>query len=84
MRLTFFISLFLSMSLLTFAKQSIVKDLDGDGKFDKVSINFETNKIVFLLSDTEYKKQSSLAFNELDRNTKIEKTKKGFKIINKI
>ncbi len=84
MRLTFFISLFLSMSLLTFAKQSIVKDLDGDGKFDKVSINFETNKIEFLLSDTEYKKQSSLAFNELDRNTKIEKTKKGFKIINKI
>ncbi|WP_413533522.1 hypothetical protein [Empedobacter brevis] len=72
------------MSLLTFAKQSIVRDLDGDGKFDKVSINFETKKIEFLLSDNSYKKQTSLAFNELDRHATIEETKKGFKIINKI
>ena len=68
------------MSLLTFAKQSIVKDLDGDGKFDKVSINFETNKIEFLLSDTEYKKQSSLAFHELDHNARLRKQRKVLRL----
>lgn len=84
MRLIFFIALFFSMSLTTFAKGLVVKDFDGDGKFDKIAINFKTNKIDFFLSSSDYVKQNSLAFINLDQNTKIEETKKGFKLTNKI
>lgn len=84
MRLMYFIMLFFIVKLTVFAKETIVKDFDGDGKFDKVSINFETKKIEFLLSSSDYEKQSSLVFDNLDRNASIEETKKGFKLINKV
>lgn len=72
------------MNLVIFAKGTVVKDFDGDGKFDKVSINFETNKIEFILSGSDYEKQSSLAFSNLNRNATVEETKKGFKLTNTI
>ena len=62
----------------------IVKDLDGDGKFDKITINQETKTIDYLLSSSAYKKQTSLAFSELPRTAFLEETKNGFKFENKI
>jgi len=84
MKFLSFIALFFSIHLMVFAKETIVKDFDGDGKFDKVSINFETKKIDFLLSGSNYEKQSSLAFDYLDQDAFIEETKRGFMIVNKI
>ncbi|CAM3387237.1 hypothetical protein OBK20_05675 [Empedobacter falsenii] len=84
MRLLFFIALFFSTNLMIFAKGFVVKDFDGDGKFDKVSINFETKRIEFILSSSDYEKQCSLTFVELDPNARIEETKKGFKMTNTI
>lgn len=84
MRFLSFITLFFSIHLMVFAKETIVKDFDGDGKFDKVSINFETKKIDFLLSGSNYEKQSSLTFDYLDQDAFIEETKRGFMIVNKI
>ncbi|MGV0924030.1 hypothetical protein [Empedobacter tilapiae] len=84
MKLIFFIMLSFSMNLSIFAKETIVKDFDGDGKFDKISINFETKRIDFLLSSSDYKKESSLVFENLNKETSIEETRKGFKLVNRI
>ncbi len=78
------IALFFSMSLFAFAKDTIVKDLDGDGKFDKISINQETKTIIYLLSSLDYKKQTSLPFDELSKDAALEETKNGFKFENNI
>ena len=84
MKLHFFIALFFSINSIIFAKDVIVKDFDGDGKFDKIMIDHETKKIVFLLSSLDYKKQTSLAFSELPKSAILEETKNGFKFENKI
>lgn len=80
----FFITLFFSMSFFAFAKEMIVKDLDGDGKFDKITINQETKTIDYLLSSSAYKKQTSLPFAELSKDASLEETKNGFKFENNI
>ena len=80
----FFITLFFSMSFFAFAKEMIVKDLDGDGKFDKITINQETKTIDYLLSSSAYKKQTSLPFTELSKDASLEETKNGFKFENNI
>ena len=84
MKLHFIIALFFSINSIIFAKDVVVKDFDGDGKFDKIMIDYETKKLVFLLSSLDYKKQTSLAFSELPRTALLEETKNGFKFENKI
>ena len=79
-----FITLFLSFSFSTLAKETIVKDFDGDGKFDKITINHSTKTIDYLLSTLDYKKQSSQVFTNLSANASLEEIKNGFRFENKI
>lgn len=69
---------------MIFAKGSLVKDFDGDGKFDKVFIHQKTKTIVYLLSTIDYKKISSLPFTELSDDAWLEATRHGFKFENRI
>ncbi len=79
-----FITLFLSFSFSTLAKETIVKDFDGDGKFDKITINHSTKTIDYLLSTLDYKKQSSQVFKNLSADASLEEIKNGFRFENKI
>jgi hypothetical protein len=73
-----FIFFFLSLSLLTYAKETVVKDFDGDGKYDKIVLNKKTKTIDYFLSTQDYKKQSSLIFTDFNDESNLIETKNGF------
>lgn len=84
MKLKLFALIFYGILQTSFANDMIVKDIDGDGKLDKIYIHHKNNTIVYLLSSTNYSKKESLSFSKLDKSAKLIETKNGFKLENNL
>jgi len=79
MKKLFYFLILINFSLLSFAQNRIVKDLDGDSKNDSVYLDYKKSKIICQLSTLKFNKIESKKVEMGEEHSRLETTKNGFK-----